>query len=136
MASSPEVNNVCRRKPDFYLASSEGYGLETPRKAYRVARLKADYRDDLLLIRIDPPLPGGQYDRQRDIDLVVVAVRHAGASLFPIATWPVFVHVALPVGETPLPGRVLSEGDLVSVAWAELYPTEEAALKKDLHPQG
>ncbi len=127
---------MCRRKPDFYLASSEGYGLETPRKAYRVARLKADYRDDLLLIRMDPPLPGGQYDRQRDIDLAVVAVRHAGASLFPIVTWPVFVHVALPVGETPLPDRVLSEGDLVSVAWAELYPTEEAALKKDLRPQG
>jgi hypothetical protein len=44
--------------PDFYLASSEGYGMEEPRRGFAIRRLRGDHRDDYLLTRIDPPLIG------------------------------------------------------------------------------
>jgi hypothetical protein len=118
-------------KPDFFLASSEGYRLEEPRSCKRVKRLRSDDRDDLLLVEIDPPLIGQPYGLGgRDIDTLLVATRHKGDSLFPIKEWPVFVHVArllIPNAE----GREHIHGDeFESIGWAELYPTEAAARAK------
>ena len=43
--------------PDFYLASSEGYNMEEPRRCWKVMRFPTAWRhDDLLLMKIDPPL--------------------------------------------------------------------------------
>ena len=47
--------------PDFYLASSDAYSLEEPRACFRIGRLKSNSRDDLLLVRITPPLNGSDY---------------------------------------------------------------------------
>jgi hypothetical protein len=70
---------------DFYLASSEGYGMESPRRCKPIKRLRAENRDDYLLIIIDPPLNGQRFGPgDCDIDQVIVATRHAGQSLFPI----------------------------------------------------
>ncbi len=43
-------------EPDFYLASTEGYDLEVPRRCWRLDRLRTSTRTDLVLVRIDPPL--------------------------------------------------------------------------------
>jgi hypothetical protein len=76
-------------EPDFYMASTEGYGMEEPRRCWKIKRLATVKRKDFLLVRIDPPLPGQKYGLQgRDIDVVLVATRHQGASLFPITRWP------------------------------------------------
>ncbi len=119
------------RGPDFYLASTEGYELEEPRRCWRVRRLTTANRDDLLLVKIDPPLLGQKYGLQgRDIDLVIVATRHQGSSLFPITEWPVYVHVArLLDNDSEVPDK-LREGQFQSIAWAELYRTEEDARLK------
>jgi hypothetical protein len=114
--------------PDFYLASSEGYGLETPRRCWRVKRLATDNRDDLLLVKIDPPLLGQKYGQgNRDINLVLVATRHQGASLFPINEWPVFVHIARLLIDHPELRDTLRDDEFETVAWGELYLTEENA---------
>ena len=67
--------------PDFYMASSEGY-MEEPRRCWRVKRLGTENRDDILLVKVEPPILG-----QEDglsillLDLVLVATRHQGSSL-------------------------------------------------------
>lgn len=118
-------------EPDFYLASSEGYGLEEPRCSWRLKRLSTEQRDDLLLIKVDPPIPGKGYGLGiADINLVLVAPRHQGASLFPINEWPMFVHVARPLIDHPELRDSLRHEDYELIAWAELYRTEEDARSK------
>jgi len=115
-------------EPDFYLVSTEGYEMESPRRCWRVKRLKTDNRDDLLLIRIAPPLFGQKYGMgDRDINVVLIAPRHSDASLFPIHEWPLHVHVARLLIENPENCDVLRDEEFESIAWAELCRTEEDA---------
>jgi hypothetical protein len=118
--------------PDFYLASSEGYGMKEPRRGFTVRRLRGDHRDDYLLARVEPPVIGQPFGLgSRDIDHLILATRHVGESLFPILRWPVFVHVARPL--VPIEDRdVLHDGEMEPIAWAELYQTEDAARAKAL----
>lgn len=119
--------------PDFYLASTEGYDLEEPRKCWKVRRLSTSDRDDLLLIRIDPPLIGQKYGLGGcDIDCVIVATRHKGYTLFPITEWPVYVHVARLLVDLPENRSELQATEFESIAWAELYKTEEDARAKTM----
>lgn len=119
------------RAPDFYLASTEGYEMEEPRCCWRVRRLATANRDDLLLVKIDPPLSGQKCGLgERDIDLVLVATRHQGSSLFPIAEWPVYVHVARPLVDDPELREKFQEDQFEAIAWAELYRTEADARLK------
>ena len=92
--------------PDFYLASTEGYGLTPPRACYRIARLRGNRSDDYLVVRVEPPLIGQKYGLgATDIEIVVLATRHKGESLFPITHFPVSVHVARLLVEDPHLGR-------------------------------
>ena len=117
--------------PDFFLASSEGYRLEEPRRCKRIKRLRSNNRDDLLLVKVDPPLVGQLYGLgERDIDTLLVATRHKGDSLFPIKEWPVFVHVARLLVDHPEEREQIDDNEFESIAWAELYPTEAAARAK------
>ena len=68
----------------------------------------------------------------RDIEKVVVAAHHQGVSLFPITEWPVFVHVARVLINDPENRDELSSNEIEEIAWAELYPTEEAARTKNM----
>ena len=117
--------------PDFYLASSEGYNMEEPRRCWRVRRVATPGRDDFLLVKIDPPLIGQNYGLgDRDVDLVLIATRHVGSSLFPINEWPIFVHVARPLIENPELHDRLRDDQFQLIAWAALYQTEEKARLK------
>ena len=115
---------------DFYLVSSEGYGLEQVRKCYRLKRLGGRRTDDYLLVRIDAPLPGQRYGLgSAMIHQVVLATRHEGESLFPVSEWPLYVHVARPLHEVRRQ-RKLAASDLELIGWAEIYPTEEVARER------
>jgi hypothetical protein len=117
--------------PDFYLASSEGYDMEEPRQCWQIKRVATEKRDDLLLVKINPPLIGQKFGLgDKDIDKVFLAPRHVGASLFPINQWPLFVHVARPLVDGPEDCLRFREADLELIAWAELYKTEEDARTK------
>jgi hypothetical protein len=117
--------------PDFYLASSEGYEMEEPRKCKRLKRLCSESRGDLLLIQIEPPLIGQKYGLGRkDIDIVVIATRHKEDSLFPITEWPVFVHVARLLVDNAQEKENVRDNELETIAWAELYQTEDDARVK------
>jgi hypothetical protein len=106
--------------------------MEEPRRCFAVRRVRGDKRDDYLVVRIEPPVVGQPFGLGgQDIDHVILATRHVGESLFPIQRWPVFVHVARPL--VPIEGRdMLHDGELESIAWAEIYQTEDAARAKAL----
>lgn len=124
---------MAMNRPDFYLASSEGYGMAEPRSCWRIKRLTSLWRDDLLLIEISPPLLGQKHGLGNcDLDMVVVATRHEGASLFPINEWPLYVHVARVLAEDVTERDSLTEEEFESIGWAELYPPEEAARAKTM----
>ncbi|TVQ30907.1 MAG: hypothetical protein EA376_11635 [Phycisphaeraceae bacterium] len=115
---------------DFYMVSSEGYMMASPHRCEAIRRIKGEDRDDYLLAAIDPPLNGQVFGLGgRNIDQVVIATRHQSESLFPIERWPVYVHVARLL--VPYEGQDIIRNDEVeSIAWAELYATEDAARAK------
>jgi hypothetical protein len=118
------------RTPDFYLASSESYEFDQPRRCWRVKRLATPNRDDLLLVKIDPPLRAQEYGSQGRIDLVAVAPKLKGRSLFPVSEWPMWVHVAHLFIDDPESRDKLQFEEFESIAWAALYRTEEEAKLK------
>jgi hypothetical protein len=115
--------------PDFFLASTEGYELDVPRRCYRLRRVTGRNVDDYLVVRIDPPLSGQKFGMGRhDLDKVVVATRHQGSTLFPISEWPTYVHVARMLG-TAEKKDSFTAADLESIGWGELYQTESDARR-------
>src|SRR4029453_1260160 len=88
--SQPGVLRRYMQNPDFFLASSESYQLMEPRSCKRIKQVHSDNRDDLLLVKVKPPLIGQLYGLGgRNIDTLLIATRHKGDSLFPIRKWPV-----------------------------------------------
>jgi hypothetical protein len=98
-----------------------------------VKRLTTPNRnDDLLAIRIDPPIPGAPYELANDMDFVIVASRLGGDSLFPINTFPtepIPVYVGRPLVDWR-DRTNLNPDELKLLDWAELYPSESEALAK------
>ena len=50
-----------------------------------------------VLVRVDPPVPGYLCESTADLNRLVLAPRHKGASIYPeVSEWPCHVHVCLP----------------------------------------
>jgi hypothetical protein len=118
------------KDPDFYLASTDSYTLENPRGVWQLKRMSGLGRDDLLLVKIDPPMIDGFGSDAESIDTVVLATRHQGGSLFPITRWPVSVYVLRLTIDNVEDCDSLQKGEFRNIAWAELYQSEQDALRK------
>jgi hypothetical protein len=119
------------RAPDFFMISSELPVPYDPKKCWRIKRLRTNNRDDLLLIKVDPP-----FEVEGILgDKVIIAAWLSGTSLFPISQWP------LPVYVMGLKKRDVENWDMVEpdemtqLDWAELRPTEEEARQYNLPPE-
>jgi len=113
------------RVPDFILVSSEGYGLQEPRRCCVIQRVAIGPRKDCLLVHVEPPIIGQPYGLgPHDIDEVILASRDPRESLTSEHPWPAFVHVARFRGERVPDVAVVNEQDIELIAWAELYQTE------------
>ncbi|HEX5054994.1 MAG TPA: hypothetical protein VFX02_00705, partial [Gammaproteobacteria bacterium] len=114
--------------PDFYLTSSEGYGLEEIRACYKGRRLMDGHPDGYMICEIDPPIAGQSYGLgEQNISKVIIASRHSGYSLFVIREWPAYVHVARLVVGIPDNNFFIAKNDIVSIGWGELYESSAAA---------
>lgn len=117
-------------EPDFYITSSEGH-MPTVHKCFRLKRLRLMKRNDLLLIRIEPPLFGRQYNFPvEELDKIVIASRHNGTTLFPITKWPTYVYVLAIQKDELETLDELRESDYKLIAWAEIYQTELEAISR------
>ena len=115
--------------PDFYLSSTDTYGLETPRRVRRIKRIAIGKRDDALLAEIDPPIAAST-SKESNTSIVILATRHTGCSLFPLSKLPLSVHVAKPLVENVQSRDHLELTEVRTIAWAELYKTEQDAVRK------
>ena len=124
-----EIRKVCRPFVftgdfDFVLASSEGYELEDPRTCVSKQWFDGDHRDGYLLVSVNPPIIGQKFGLGgQDIYEVVLAARHRGCSLNPVAEWPTAVHVALPSTDFRAKSNRVRKGDLHLIGWGEIYKT-------------
>lgn len=124
-------------EPDFYLASSDSYILEKPRRVWSIKRMSIPSRDDLLLVRITPPVRSEACGpKEQDIDIVLLATRRKGASLFPIREWPVAVYVIRPLIDDIAKRDKLNYGEFENMAWAEVYKSEDDARSKIFTTKG
>jgi hypothetical protein len=115
--------------PDFYLSSTDTYGLETPRRVRGIKRIAIGHRDDALLAEIDPPIAAWT-SKESNTRIVILATRHTGSSLFPVSKLPLSVHVAKPLVENVESREHLELTEVETIAWADLYETEQDALRK------
>ena len=111
--------------PDFYLVSSDGYGLEEPRSCWRIKRVTAEKRDDFLLVRVEPPVP--ILLERSSMSVVLLAAKWVDVSLFPITKWPTPVYVVRPLVPDPESRNRLLKNEYDLLAWALLYRTEHEA---------
>jgi hypothetical protein len=124
------------KEPDFYLSSADYYNVAMPRRVWCLKRMSGLGRDDLLLARVDPPITDDAIDvHRRNIDIVVLATRHVGTSLFPLRPCPVSVYVLHPLIDNVEARDELKREEVRNIAWAELYKTEEEAQRMRL-PDG
>jgi hypothetical protein len=84
-------------------------------------------RDDLMLVRIEPPIKGRTIGSNVDLDTIALATRHRGFTLFPPTEWPSYVHCARILVEAIPENGVFPEGALEVYDWAALCLTEEDA---------
>lgn len=119
--------------PDFYLASSDVYkddDLARARKCWRIKSLRGDFRDDYLLIQIEPPIIGQPFGLgAKDIHQVIVVTKSRSVSLLDISNWPVLVYVLYPLIKHPEERGVIHDNEFSLLVWAELYKTWEDARK-------
>ena len=111
--------------PDFYLSTTAEYeGLAVPRACRIEARLSDWIRDDHLLVRIDPPLPGQGFGLgSRNIEQLVLTVIFEGRALSPVKELPAHVYVALILDESIVTTRSIGTGQVQIIAWGTLFPT-------------
>lgn len=115
--------------PDFYLTSSEGYNLEQIRACYKEKRFMGNHPDGYMLCEIIPPILGQPYGLgEQNIHNVVFASRHTDYSIFVINDWPAYVHVARLTGYIESDKFVITENDIESIGWAEIYESQ-ASIK-------
>lgn len=108
--------------PDFYLSSSEGYGLEQARACFKYRRLHNGHPDGYMVCETVPPIIGQALGLGgEDVDKIVLASRHRGISVFNITEWPIYVHVARLTSEADNPDFRVTKGDLASIGWGEIY---------------
>ena len=112
---------------DFFLGSTEGYGLDVPRACHVVRYLKSESGGDLVLVRITPPYLGQSLGLAgRDLTEVILGARHTDESVAQLKSWPVAVHVAYASADLLL-DDVIDARTLTVFGWGELYEDEGSA---------
>lgn len=116
-------------KPSFFLSTaSESEGLSTPRACWALARLRSEERDDHMLVRIDPPVPGPCYGLGiDDVARLVLTGRYQDLSLFPPSRWPLPVMIAHVLDPAIGATRLFTKDQVRTFALGTIFPTIEQA---------
>lgn len=116
---------------EFYLASTDNFELEMPRKCRRLKRLSGKGRDDLLLVAVEPELELLSLDLRAVKDKCILSPQVPGDSLFPVSSWPLYVHVHVILDENKVrDSDSISNENRILYAWGEIYRTYDDAVHK------
>lgn len=117
-----------------FLSSSEGPALSGVYECTLVGSVRFGFREHCTVVRLSPPIPRRVWNLEgTDIELVVLANRHAGETVVPVSSWPLCVHMLVPHSEINMASiQELTEADLLLNDWGELYRTHDDAMRKAL----
>jgi len=116
------------QKVDYYLASEDCDPTGGVHEVRRIKRLRYASRDDILLVKVDPPFEGRRLGVRIDLlGALFIASRWTTRPLFPVVGWPVAVYILAPMRRTPESVDEIFNKDVRLVGWGELYPTAEWA---------
>ena len=125
-------------KPDFFLsAAGEMIGeMAAPRACFARGRLRDEYRDDYMLVEIDPPLVGQKYGLgDQDVTILVLSTRQRGATLFPIGAWPCHVYIARVLDDAVLRQPAFCGDQVALIGWGTIFPSAGWANVKQEDPR-
>lgn len=104
----------------YYLSSLESTRFEPVRECRVVEELAFDTGKSAIVGRIEPGVIGQDFNRSADLDTVILASRHEGASIEEITEFPFFVFIAIAREGYQLKSPIRSD-DLEIIGWGELY---------------
>ncbi len=111
----------------YYLSSLDSSRFEPVRECKFVGQTALENGRVCAIATLNPPVNGQDFDVGADIDTVVLAPRHAGATLFPVNEFPCFVHIARPLRGGVRDLQRLTVQDVEVIGWGELYRSRSDA---------
>lgn len=116
----------------LYLSSLDSAPFEPVRECRFERMLTFDTGKAAAVVSLRPGVIGQDFNRSSDIETVVLAARHAGASIDPVSEYPCFVFIAIAREgfEASLCSPVRAD-DLDIIGWGELYRTRGAAERHE-----
>lgn len=114
-------------KVKYYLSSLESVKFGVTRECVFVKRLQFRTGKECALVKVSPALLGQSYGFTEDFELLIIANRHEGESLFPITSFPCFVFIVRPLVENIIERDQIDNGEVEILAWGELYRTKHDA---------
>jgi len=111
----------------YYLSSLDSARFEPVRECTVRRHMPTESGKAALIVDLNPPVPGQDFDRAGDISTVVLAARFEGSTVAPIDEFPCFVHIAIPRANSPIGYDSLGSAELQVIGWGELYRTAEDA---------
>jgi hypothetical protein len=118
--------------PDFYLKPSEVPGDARIRACWVKGRLAGKIRPDSVWVEVDPPIEGSGWGAggEQPLTWLVLATRHAGASLQPVNESPVYVYICRALREELFEKGEYDNSDVEQIAWGEVYAMYSEATKR------
>jgi hypothetical protein len=102
------------------MESTDSYALQQKRECWLLKKIQFEQRDDWALVRISPSIK----HNEEAIDIVAIAARHKGFSIFSPLDEPISIFVAKISHDISLTQEKFQNGDLELIAWAKIYATE------------
>lgn len=108
--------------PDFVLCTEGRDELSYPRACWRRKRLRDVFRNDYLVVDIEPPIIGQRYGLgDKEITQLILATRHQGVTLFPVTEWPAHVYVCRILDDAILSQDVFESHQVEMITWGIIF---------------
>ena len=122
-----------KEPPNFFMsAAGEMRGdLAAVRACWVKGRLRDNVRDDYMLIRIEPALLNQDYDLPLcKADMLIIATRYRGFTLFPVTEWPSHVYIVRMLDDAILEKMTFVADQVEIIGWGMIFRTAEEAERQ------
>ncbi|GIM81470.1 hypothetical protein [Salinispora arenicola] len=114
-------------KDTLYLSSLDSVRFERVRECRFERSLAFDSGKTAVVAQLSPAVIGQDFNRNSDIDTVILVARHEGVSLDPVNEFPCFVFISIPHAEFDAIRTPIGRHEIDIIGWGELYRTREDA---------
>lgn len=113
----------------YFLTSLESSRFEDVRECVFIRKMTFDSGKEAALVKLTPAVDGQSWGLAGDAEYFVLACRHEGEHLFPVSTFPCFVHIARLLNDNAQHQDCIKTADVQAVAWGELHRSYEDAVE-------